>query len=106
MWTALRDGAAGFRFRRQHQIGPWIVDLACPARRLVIELDGGGHDEPETRERDARRQLWIEQQGWRVLRFWNFQIFFEFEAVLEVISEALQVGPSPLPSPRSAGRGS
>ncbi|MDP1829890.1 MAG: endonuclease domain-containing protein [Archangium sp.] len=105
LWTAFRDGVSGYRFRRQHQIGPWIVDLACPSRRLVVEADGGGHAEPDTRSRDVRRDEWLRNHGWRVLRFWNFEVFCEFEAVIEVIFAALQVGPSPRPSPRFAGRG-
>jgi very-short-patch-repair endonuclease len=105
LWTAVRNGATGFKFRRQHQIGPWIADLACPSRKLVVELDGGGHDEPDTRARDERRDSWLKDHRWRVLRFWNFEVLFEFEAVMEVILATLHVAPHPDPLPASQGEG-
>ena len=102
----LRTRPSGFKFRRQHPIGPWIPDFVCPEARLIIELDGGGHAEPAVRARDRVRQLWLENHEWTVLRFWNVEVWFELEGVLEVIYRALPCGPSPQPSPRCAGRGS
>jgi very-short-patch-repair endonuclease len=107
LWTFLRTRPLNFKFRRQHTIGPWIADLACPEARLVIEIDGGGHAEPDTAERDARRTMWLQQHEWKVLRFWNFELRFEWEAVLQrIFDELTNSSPSPRPSPRFAGRGS
>ena len=86
LWRALKglpvDGA---HFRRQAPIGPYIVDFFCPAKRLIIELDGGHHNEDETAKRDQERQFWLEQEGFRVIRFWNSEITEDLSAVLERI---------------------
>lgn len=90
LWNALRARRLfGAKFRRQCAIGPWIADFACFASKLVIELDGGGHSGEAIAARDERRTRWLEQHGWRVLRFWNTDVLFEFEAVLMRIAEAL-----------------
>ena len=74
MWYLLRRGQfGGLKFRRQVPIGPYIIDFACLSERLVIELDGGQHD--ANAEEDARRTAWLEAQGYRVLRFWNNEVF-------------------------------
>jgi len=59
------------------------VDFFCPAARLIIELDGGHHNDDETAERDRVRQLWLEREGYRVMRFWNSEITKDLTAVLE-----------------------
>lgn len=61
------------------------MDFFCPAKRLIIELDGGHHSEDETAEHDHTRQLWLEQEGYRVIRFWNSEINDDMTAVLERI---------------------
>jgi very-short-patch-repair endonuclease len=61
------------------------VDFFCPAKRLIIELDGGHHNEDETAKRDSERQLWLEREGYRVIRFWNSDITSGLTAVLERI---------------------
>ena len=59
LWRALKElPIEGTHFRRQAPIGPYIVDLFCPAKRLIIELDGGHHNEDATAERDSKRQAW------------------------------------------------
>lgn len=99
LWYQLRDRRfAQFKFRRQHPVGPYIIDFACCAVRLAVELDGGQHD--ERAGYDARRTAWLELQGWRVLRFWNNEQMGNEEAVLAQILEALVSQlPSPRPSP-------
>jgi very-short-patch-repair endonuclease len=90
LWAALRSRRlAGYKFRRQHPIGRFIVDFACTKHGLIIEADGGQHDESMA---DAHRTAWLESKGWRVLRFWNNDILVNTEGVVSTILEALRVG--------------
>ncbi len=84
-------------FRRQASIGPYIVDFVCFESKLVVELDGGQHASQV--DLDEARTTWLNSQGFRVLRFWNYQVFEEFDSVLEAIWNALRLAPSPQPSP-------
>jgi very-short-patch-repair endonuclease len=64
LWQALRNvRLAGLRFRRQHPIGPYILDFYCPAAHLALEVDGFAHDSIAEAYRDERRQAWLAQQG-------------------------------------------
>src|SRR6476619_5016781 len=75
LWRALKElPVLGTHFRRQALIGPYVVDFFYPAKHLIIELDGGHHNDDDTAQRDRGRQLWLEQEGYRVLRFWNSEI--------------------------------
>ena len=90
LWAVLRDRRLqGYKFRRQHPIGRFIVDFACTKHRLVIEADGGQHDENPS---DARRTAWLESQGWRVIRFWNNDMLANTEGVMNTVLEALRGG--------------
>ena len=96
MWFELRDRRlAGFKFRRQHSCGPFILDFFCQEQLLAVELDGGQHFEIAAQRYDERRSQYLGELGIRVLRFSNDQIFAERDAVLEVILRALGGGPSP-----------
>lgn len=65
-WLQLKGKRlAGFKFRRQHGVGPYILDFYCPEGKLAIELDGASHDSDEARQRDQRRQAYIEEFGIR-----------------------------------------
>ena len=86
---------SGVKFRRQHPIGPFIVDFCCVERALVVELDGSQHAERSAA--DERRTIFIERSGYRVLRFWDNEVLSNLYGVLERISEALE-DPRPLPS--------
>lgn len=86
LWYHLRASRfLGLKFRRQMPLGPYIADFVCVERRLVIELDGGQHAEQAAY--DARRDAWMRQQGFTVMRFWNNAVLGETEAVLERIRE-------------------
>jgi very-short-patch-repair endonuclease len=86
LWRALRElPTEGTHFRRQAPIGPYVVDFFCPARRLIIELDGGHHNEDATAERDSERQAWLEREGYKVIRFWNSDVTGNLNAVMERI---------------------
>lgn len=104
LWYHLRDRRlAGYKFRRQRPIGPYIADFICLDVGLVVELDGGQH--VEAAAYDARRTHFIETQGHRVLRFWNGEVLTQTDAVRERILEALRErSPHPNPLPH-AGEG-
>ncbi|MBI3919224.1 MAG: endonuclease domain-containing protein [Betaproteobacteria bacterium] len=99
LWRHLRRcQVGGFRFRLQAPVGGYIADFACLEARLIIELDGGQHQERQGY--DMRRDCRIEAEGYRVLRFWDNQVFQETVAVLEAILDALRsVCPHPDLSP-------
>jgi adenine-specific DNA-methyltransferase len=91
LWRELRSRQlGGYKFRRQQALGAFIVDFVCLERRLVIELDGGQHAEPEQAMYDADRSQWLAQQGFRVLRFWDHDVLKELNGVKETIAKVLQ----------------
>lgn len=88
LWSRLRKRQLeGYRFRRQYPLGRYIVDFICLQQRLVIEIDGGQHNDQQTY--DDMRTTWLEAQGYRVLRFWNNDVLDYTEAVVEIIAAAL-----------------
>jgi very-short-patch-repair endonuclease len=102
LWFLLRDRrVAGWKFRRQHPIPPYIVDFYCDSAKLVIELDGSQH--AEAIEQDDRRTRFLEHRGLRVRRYWNNEVLAATESVLQDIWNALHQ-PSPLtPLPEGEG---
>ena len=105
LWARLRDRRLiGAKFRRQHPVGPFITDFCCREQGLVVELDGGQH---ATRaEADKKRAEFLAERGFRVLRFWDNEVFENIEGVLYRIAQALneprpKASPSPLSSPPS-----
>lgn len=96
LWSRLRrKSLPGFRFRRQHPIGPYIADFACPLSHLVVEVDGGTHSTDEEIAYDCRRDAYMESRGWRVLRVNNQDVYKNLDSVLESIS---RFAPPPRPS--------
>ena len=88
LWAVRRDRRlAGYRFRRQHPIGKFIVDFACTKHRLIVEADGAQHADSKA---DQRRTALLEGEGWRVVRFWDNEVLPNTEGVIEVILQALQ----------------
>ncbi|MBR0843003.1 endonuclease domain-containing protein [Bradyrhizobium liaoningense] len=86
LWRALKElPIEDSHFRRQAPIGPYVVDFFCPAKHLIIELGGGHHNEDATAARDLERQRWLENEGYRVICFWNSEIMADLTAVLERI---------------------
>ena len=95
-WLAVRDRRlAGRKFRRQASVGPYVVDFLCVDARLIVELDGGQHGG----EPDRHRTAWLENEGWRVLRFWNNDVLENFEGVLSIVAAALSEASPPSPNP-------
>jgi len=106
LWQRLRHlNVAGSHFRRQATIGPYFADFACHASRLVIEPDGGQHNEALGLARDARRTAELESRGYRVLRFWNNEVLGNVDGVMETIAAAVRAGPPPPTPPRHASHG-
>jgi len=99
LWRYLKDKNLEVKFRRQYAINRYIVDFCCPARKLVIELDGGGHADPHQKELDRKRDKLLEANGYRVIRIWNSEIDCNIEGVLEHILRVTS-SPSPQPSPQ------
>ena len=100
LWRLLRDRRfGGHKFRRQHPVGRYILDFYCQKENLAVELDGGGHADPEQVEYDRERTRYLEGAGIRVVRFWNHEVLKETEAVLERIAGLLESGQVVTPSP-------
>lgn len=106
LWQQLRRGGIeGYRFRRQHPIGPYIADFVCLEKRLIVEVDGAQHAEPEQIAHDARRTAWLEERGYHVIRCWTHELNETMSGVLELIWLALQELPTARgrpPPPRRA----
>jgi very-short-patch-repair endonuclease len=91
LWFRLRDRRlAGLKFNRQVPIDRFVVDFVCRDAKLIIELDGGQHD--EDRARDANRTEILEAMGYLVLRFWNNDVLRNTEGVLEEILRTINAG--------------
>jgi len=97
LWELLRNRKfMGLKFRRQHQIGEYIVDFYCAEQKLVVELDGPAHDTDDRRRIDSTRDAYLQSLGHAVLRFKNDVLLDSAEAVLQGIADAL---------PSTSGRG-
>jgi very-short-patch-repair endonuclease len=113
LWSRLRLQQLGSKFRRQHPVGPFVVDFVCLDAKLVIEVDGSQHLGQGTY--DARRSEWLQAQGFVVLRFWANEFLASLDGVVSAIQQSL-AGRQPAPTPalpqrrrepepvRSAGR--
>jgi very-short-patch-repair endonuclease len=101
LWRHLRTKHMGeLKFRRQQPIGPYIVDFVCFEKKIIVELDGGQHAQPEQKQNDSTRDQWFEAQGYKVLRYWDNEVLTNIQGVLEVISRHCLNHPplNPLPS--------
>ena len=104
IWHHLRAGRfESHKFKRQAPIGRFVVDFVAPSAKLIIEVDGGQHAVGS--QADATRTAFLEQNGYRVLRFWNDDVLLRSEAVLESIYNVLMATNSPLPSDPSPMNG-
>ena len=100
LWRHLRARRLnGEKFRRQQPIGPYVVDFVNFDARLIVEADGGQHNDSA---HDTRRDEWLRGQGFTVMRFWNNEIMNNLDGVLAVIMAAT-TAPTPLPSPLPQG---
>jgi very-short-patch-repair endonuclease len=102
LWWHLRHRipTLASHFRRQVRIDRYIVDFACHATRIVIEVDGSQHDRSAA---DEKRTKVLEATGYRVLRYWNNDVLSNIDTVLEDILRAITTTPTPNPSPQGGG---
>ncbi|MDE2384119.1 MAG: endonuclease domain-containing protein [Alphaproteobacteria bacterium] len=91
LWLQLKFlNKRGAHFRRQVPLDGYILDFADFKFRIIIEVDGSQHSEPEAEQRDRYRDRHFEAAGFRILRFWNFQINREMDGVIGAIENALK----------------
>lgn len=90
LWSRLRNYQTGFKFRRQHSIGSYIIDFYCPEKKLAIEIDGSQHISSEP---DLERTKFLNTQGIQVLRFWNNEVNINIDGVVMKIGEILTTPP-------------
>ena len=103
LWKYLRaHRMAGYKFKRQVVIEPYIVDFVCIEAMLIVEADGGQH--LEQLGHDSTRSAFLESLGYKVIRFWNHEILGDIHIVLGRIYGCLIEPPSPQPSPGGRGR--
>ena len=92
LWSRLRKKqVCEFQFRRQYSIGPFFVDFVCLRARLIIEVDGSQHVDRE--KQDESRSEFLRASGYTVLRFWNFEVMSDVDAVVERIADVLGANP-------------
>ncbi|MBI1910060.1 MAG: endonuclease domain-containing protein [Deltaproteobacteria bacterium] len=94
LWHALRYQKLGVKFRRQEPIDHYIVDFCCFERRLVIEIDGGIHENPDQKKYDGQRESHLRDEGFRILRFRSEEVEKRLDEVIEKIKREIL---SPLP---------
>ncbi len=105
LWSRLRAKQfEGLKFRRQHGVGPYIVDFYCPERRIVIEVDGDTHAEADQVVRDKERGLYLASLGLEVVRYTNGDVVDNLEGVLLDLGKRLAlISTSPYPSLQRRG---
>lgn len=96
LWRELRKRPGGFKFRRQHPAGPFILDFACLQARLAVEVDGEVHTMGSQQAHDEARDMWLAEQGFRTIRIPAREVLSDLNAVLEFIVTECQ----PLHHPR------
>ncbi len=89
LWKYLKSNGLGHKFLRQHIIGDYIVDFLCRDKLLVIEVDGGYHSERIQQEDDAVRQQWLEEMGYKVIRFTNEDVLLNLITTIQTIKNNL-----------------
>ncbi|MBZ9905177.1 endonuclease domain-containing protein [Mesorhizobium sp. BR115XR7A] len=100
LWNELRaHRLMGMSFRRQGLIGPYVVDFACSAHRLIVEVDGSQHADAEHSKRDQARSAYLSASGWTILRFWNDDVIRDIDNVCQHIVIAAGLAGAEVPEP-------
>ena len=99
MWRWLRDRRfSGYKFRRQHPVGDYVLDFFCEEARLSVELDGSQHGFPDQCKHDTDREAFLKSRGIKTLRFWNSHLRRDAQSIRDRIFNELQsCAPHPLP---------
>jgi len=108
LWSRLKGRSVhGIKFRKQHPVGPYILDFFCAEARLAVEVDGSVHDDPKQLDHDRRRSAWLSSQGIRVIRVAALDVLSELDGVLEFVAITARErlpSASPPPSRRTSRR--
>ena len=92
LWGVIRNRQFyGYRFLRQYVIDIYIVDFICREKKLIIEIDGGQHNEPKNLEYDKQRSLYLESKGYRIIRFWNNEIDNNLTGVYQQLQKEFDI---------------
>ena len=90
LWNLIKNHKFhGLKFKRQQPIGNYIVDFICKEAKIIIEIDGGHHNETENTESDIIRTQYLEQKGYKVIRFWNNEIYENIEGVIKKLEQEI-----------------
>ena len=93
MWQIIRGKRfQNLKFKRQVLIGNYIVDFLCEDKKIIIEIDGGQHNEEVNIQSDKNRTQYLENNGYKVLRFWNNEVMKDIDSVMEVIFREVEEG--------------
>jgi bifunctional enzyme CysN/CysC len=106
IWGLLRGKQLGIKFRKQHPVGPYIADFACLNPKIIIELDGSQHANEHNLAKDKKRSEFLNSQGFKVIRFWNNEVFENIDSVVETIYNSFnfeQESSHPNPPPNGEG---
>jgi len=96
LWTAIRGRRiANARFRRQHPIGPYVLDFYCDDAKLAVEVDGEGHSHPDQAAHDQRRTMWLQARGISVHRIAARNVLSNLDGVLQSLADRVRVAPPP-----------
>ena len=91
LWKRIRASQLGVKFRRQHPIGPYIVDFCCPQCHLIIEIDGDTHADPEAQEYESLRTQYLIEKKWTILRYTNRNILHNLDNIVQDISKQIGI---------------
>lgn len=89
LWQRIRNNQLGYKFRRQHGIGRFIVDFYCPEKTLAIEVDGITHESEEVQRKDAEKEAYIKAIGASVVRYTDAEVLGNIDGVLEDLTHRL-----------------
>lgn len=107
LWNIIRERRFfGYRFRRQFPISSYIVDFVCREKRIIIEIDGGQHNEIQNIEYDNKRTEFLKSEGFQVIRFWNNDVDNNMDGIYERLKEVFKIDDKitpPKPSPSREG---
>ncbi len=94
LWNLLKNRQFhNLKFKRQHPIGKYIVDFICKEAKIIVEIDGGQHNEPENIISDTERTKYLEGLGYKVIRFWNNEIYENIDGVIIKLEEGINPHP-------------